>query len=387
MAKRSAQGAGTIRQRPDGRWEARYTLGRDPGTGKQVQKSVYGKTQKEVLKKLQAVSVDIENGTYTAPTKMTVGEWLDIWLAEYTSNLKPLSRSSYASICKTHFKPHIGAIKLTDLSAHHIQKLYNSLYQEKGLASKSLVTIHGVLHKALQQAYCLRYIRNNPSDFCTLPKVTKKEIQPLTEEQIKDFLHAIENERYKDLYTVTLFTGMRQSEVLGLSWGNVDFKNGVIHIKEQLLREHKKGGRYYRSTLKNDRTRNIMPAPSVMRILHDLKRKQNIQRLKAGSSWGMGDPVNDGLVFTNEIGGHLTHVTVYNRYKRIVSELGIEYSRFHDLRHTYAVTSLQNGDDVKTVQESLGHHTAAFTLDVYGHVTERMRQESANRMEKFIKNL
>ncbi|MFT9078440.1 tyrosine-type recombinase/integrase [Ethanoligenens sp.] len=95
----------------------------------------------------------------------------------------------------------------------------------------------------------------------------------------------------------------------------------------------------------------------------------------------------DNLVFTNEVGGHLTHVTVYKNFKRIVKSLGLEEARFHDLRHTYAVASLASGDDYKTVQENLGHQTAAFTLNVYGHVTEKMKEQSAQRMEGFIKGI
>lgn len=387
MAKRNAQGAGTIRQRPDGRWEARYTAGRDGGTGKQIQKSVYGKTQKEVLSKLRQISVDIENGTYTAPNKMTVGQWLDIWLDEYTGNLKPLSLASYGSACKNHIKPYMGAVKLSSVSTHIIQKFYNELQHEKGLSAKTVTKIHGVLHKALQQAVSLQYLKNNPADFCTLPKVVKKEIHPLTDEQIKEFMQEISHEPFKDLYIVTLFTGMRQSEVLGLTWENVDFINGIIKVKEQLQKERKKDGKYYRATLKNDKSRIVCPAPYVMQILKSIQAKQKRDRIKAGALWGNSDPVNNGLVFTNEIGVHLCHVTVYKHYKRTVERLGLPSSRFHDMRHTYAVTALQNGDDVKTVQENLGHHTAAFTLDVYGHVTERMKKESAQRMENFIKSL
>jgi len=102
--------------------------------------------------------------------------------------------------------------------------------------------------------------------------------------------------------------------------------------------------------------------------------------LQAGELWA--NPMN--LVFTNPTGGHLVHLTVYKHYKRLVAELGIPEMRFHDLRHTYAVNALQSGDDIKTVQGNLGHHTAAFTLDVYGHVTEEMKQASADRMEQFI---
>ena len=95
----------------------------------------------------------------------------------------------------------------------------------------------------------------------------------------------------------------------------------------------------------------------------------------------------DNLVFTNEIGENLVHLTVYNNFKRIAETLGIPDARFHDLRHSYAVASLSSGDDVKTVQENLGHHTAAFTLDVYGHVTDKMKRDSADRMDAFIKTV
>lgn len=395
--RRNAQGAGTIRQRPDGRWEARYTIGRDGGTGRQIQKSVYGKTQKEVLKKLQQVSVDIENGVYTEPSKMTVSEWLDIWLNEYTGNLKPYTIELYRGQCRNQIKPNIGALKLTELHTQIIQKMYNNLYkgiaEQKALSAKTIKNIHGVLHKALGQAAKLGYIRYNPSDNCALPRVIKKEVQPLDDTDIKAFLQACKGNSYETLYIFTLFTGMRQGEVLGLSWENIDFDAGTVTVCRQLQRKRQPDksergkGIYYFTTLKNNKTRKVTPAPFVMQMLKEYRKQQNIYRLKAGTSWGNGDPINDNLVFTDETGQHLKHRTVYKRYKAIVKEIGIENARFHDLRHTYAVMSLKNGDDIKTVQENLGHHTAAFTLDVYGHVTEQMKKESALRMEKYYNSL
>lgn len=129
----------------------------------------------------------------------------------------------------------------------------------------------------------------------------------------------------------------------------------------------------------------ISPASTVFQALKAQKLRQSEWRLKAGTAWQPWE--GNQLVFTNETGGHLAHFTVYKHYKKIVRDLNIPDARFHDLRHTYAVASLQAGDDVKTVQENLGHHTAAFTLDQYGHVTERMKKESTDRMEKFIVNL
>lgn len=122
--------------------------------------------------------------------------------------------------------------------------------------------------------------------------------------------------------------------------------------------------------------------PSVMRILKSERARQNEMRLLAGAVWQ-----DTGLVFTNESGEHLAHVTVYKQFKKIATDMGIPITRFHDLRHSYVVAALQSGGDVKTVQENLGHHTATFTLDVYGHVTEKMKKESSEWMEGFIKGL
>ncbi|MDP4120150.1 MAG: site-specific integrase [Bacillota bacterium] len=390
---RNAQGAGSIRKKTvisKGKeytyWEARYTAGVDPGTGKQVQKSVSGKTQKEVREKLQAVSVTLNEGTYTEPSKLTVSAWLDIWLSEYTGELKTLSLSTYTGHINNHIKPELGAVKLQALSTSQVQKLYNKLQKgsdsEEPIAPKTIKNIHGVLHKALAQAAELGYIKYNPAGPCKLPRIVKTEVKPLEEKQIALFLQAISGHTYERLYIVDLFTGLRQGEILGLTWDNVNFQAGTIHICKQLIHEKAKGGRYIFGTLKNDKTRLITPAPSVMRVLQEQKQIQTEWQLKAGPLWN-----DTGLVFTSEFGGHLCHVTVYKQFKRIAKNIGIPSARFHDLRHTYAVAALQSGDDVKTVQETLGHHTAAFTLDVYGHVSERMKKESAERMEQFIKGV
>lgn len=383
---RGAQGAGTIRQRKDGRWEARYTVGRDPGTGKQIQRSVYGATQQEVRKKLAQLTTAIDSGTYKEPCKMTVGQWLDIWMANYMGGVKPSTAFLYGEQIRLYIKPALGAVKLEALNTHTIQGFYNGLSIEreggKALSPKSVKNIHGILHKALQQAVAVGYIRFNPADACTLPRVEKKEISPLDEEQIATFLKAIEGHRHELLYKVALFTGMREGEVLGLMWDCVDFEKGTITIKRQLRREQKKGGAYYITTPKNGKPRTITPAPRVMKLLRSQKARQAEQQLKMGQLWE-----NSGMVFTNETGGYLSYRTVYDCFKRIVAQMGTPSTRFHDLRHTFAVASLRAGDDIKTVQGNLGHHTAAFTLDVYGHVTEQMKKDSAQRMEGFIKGV
>ena len=134
-------------------------------------------------------------------------------------------------------------------------------------------------------------------------------------------------------------------------------------------------------SVKNDKSRVIAAAPYVMQILRKQKLKQAKDKLLVGRAWEN----KFNLVFTNEIGKHLSRNIIYRNFKKIVSNLGYGHVRFHDLRHTYAVVSIQAGDDIKTVQENLGHHTASFTLDTYAHVTSDMKKASADRMQNFIK--
>lgn len=395
MARRSANGTGTIRKKTVTRggrkyeyWEARYTEGADPGTGKQVQRSITGKTQKEVAQKLKAATAAIDNGTYTAPSKQTLGQWLDAWIETYCGSIKPRTLEIYKTDIRVHIKPALGAVRLESLTTQMIQGFYNDLGKPakgrpEGLSPKTVKNIHGVLHKALQQAVLIGSLRFNPTEACTLPRQEKRDLAPLDDDQIAAFLAAIQDSPLKTLLTVTLFTGMREGEILGLMWECVDFNAGTITINKQLQRYREPSGGVYRiSVPKNSKGRTITPAASVMTLLKQHRATQSAQRLWAGKLWQ-----DAGFVFTDELGHHLTNSIVYRAFKRAAAEIGRPDARFHDLRHSYAVASIRSGDDIKTVQENLGHATASFTLDIYGHVTKQMRQASADRMEAYIKSI
>lgn len=389
MARKAASGSGTIRKKTitkNGKeytyWEARYTEGYDPGTGKQIQRSITGKTQKEVSQKLKAATLAIDTSTYTAPSKLTVGQWLDTWAGEYLGAVKPRTVSLYKDTIRLYLKPSLGAVRLDALAPHTIQGFYNGLSTVKKLSPKTVKNVHGILHKALQQAVAVGYIRGNPADACILPRVERKELKPLDEAQIAAFLRAAQGHRYEDLFVVTLFTGMREGEVLGLTWDCVDLKKGTITVNKQLQKEPGQGGAYCLVPTKNSKGRSITAAPSVVARLKRLYIRQAEQRLKAGPFWQ-----DFGFVFTDELGQHLKPHTVYKSFKALAAAIGSPETRFHDLRHSYAVASIRSGDDIKTVQENLGHATAAFTLDIYGHVTEQMKQASAARMESFIQDV
>jgi integrase len=189
---------------------------------------------------------------------------------------------------------------------------------------------------------------------------------------------------------VVVFTGLRLAEAIGLTWNCVDFEKRRLTINKQLQKRPLAEGGFTFTPLKNDKTRIIAPAPFVLELLKRWRQVQAEERLKAGwewQGWKSEKECQTAIVFTTPLGTHLRPQTVYIHFKKFATEIGASNARVHDLRHTYAALSLQNGDDIKTVQGNLGHATAAFTLDVYCHVSERMKEDSANRMQQYIENL
>ncbi len=411
---RAAAGAGSIRQRPDGTWEARFVAGHDPGTGKPVRKSVYAKTQKECRQKLAQAVAAVDNNDYFEPSKMELSTWLDIWTSEYMGDKKYMTVKQYKAAVRNHIKPSLGAVKLSQLQPHTIQKFYNTLlsegqkipkrdkdgkivkkdgktvYESAPMSAKAVRNIHGVLTKALSVAVDIGYLRTNPADRVTLPRVEKRDLAPLTDAQVKDFLDKASSDDLEIIMKVILFTGLRESEALGLTWDCIDFKAGTVKVCKQLQKRKLEDGGATLAPTKNSKIRVLKPAPFVMGLLDRQYREQAAHRLKMGDMWQgwqtMADR-NTAPVFTTPEGRYISQTSLRYHFKKVAKAIGVPNCRVHDLRHTFAVLSLQNGDDIKTVQGNLGHATAAFTLDVYGHVSERMKDDSAARMEAYIKSL
>lgn len=386
MAKKGAKGGGTIRKKTVTRsgkeytyWEARVTTGRDPGTGKQIQRSFTGKTQKEVREKMQAAAVEVNQGTYTAPQRMTVGQWLDIWQRDYLGAVKPTTMSYYHRSIENHIKPALGAVRMDQLRPHDVQGFVNGL---NCFAPATVRHYHQILQTALEKAVALDYIARNPAARCELPRQEQEEVRPFDDDQAAALLAAANGTDVEHLLTVALFTGLRKSELLGLTWDAVDFDNGTINVNKQLAQiEHRKAGLFL--SPKSGKGRTITPAQTVFIALKRQRVYQMEQRLKAGPLWD--NP--HGLVFTAETGGPFNQRRADRGFHKALAAAGLSGFHFHSLRHTFAVNSLRAGEDIKTVQTSLGHASAAFTLDKYGHVTDRMKKDSAARMERFIKDV
>nr|WP_325295728.1 site-specific integrase [uncultured Oscillibacter sp.] len=255
---RAAAEAGSIRQRPDRTWEARYITGHDPGTGKPIRKSVYAQTQREVRRRLAQAIAAIDSNDYFEPSKMPLAQWLDIWAEEYMGDKRYSTKKTYKANIETHIKPALGAVRLSQLMPHTIQKFYNELlasgqkvlrrnkagkiikkngetiYDTAPMSPKTVRNIHGTLTKAFSTAVSIGYLRTNPADRVTLPRIEKKELVPLTDAQVKDFLQVSTGDGLEIIMKVIQFTGMRESEALGLTWDCVDFKAGTVKVCKQL---------------------------------------------------------------------------------------------------------------------------------------------------------
>ena len=388
MPKKAASGSGSIRRREvvkNGRkyyyWEGRYVAGRNPLTGKPIRKSISGKTQKEVAQKLREVISSGDASAYNPNQGITVAQWLNIWLDEYSGEKKASTVDIYRKWCDCRIIPALGNIKLENLHSYNIQHFYNGLKSE--ISANTIRSIHALFHCALTQAVRSNIIPKNPADACVLPKAAKREITPVMDEDVSKFFDAIKGHQFEDLYTVDFFTGLRLGEILGLTWDCVDFQTATICVDKQLARIPKGGGAHELRSTKKDNIRYIAVPGVVIECLK--KRKAHQEALLAEDPCTFSNSMN--LVFTDDTGKHLARETVYQNLKKIYASIGLPNSRFHDLRHSYAVALLEADVDIKTIQSNLGHSNISTTLDVYAHVTQKLKKESADKLENFIKSL
>ncbi len=182
-----------------------------------------------------------------------------------------------------------------------------------------------------------------------------------------------------------IFTGMRSGELIGLTWDHINFEKGTIRVAKQLVQPRGPGTDFEFGSTKNGKGRDLMPAGFLMDVLKQHKEKQEEMKRAAGDLWN--ESSFPGLVFTNPDGSHLSQWAVWRRFQKLLKDAGLSHHRVHDLRHTFAINSLMAGDDIKTLQENMGHFSAAFTLDRYGHVTETMRKASSDRMQRFFESM
>jgi len=386
MPKARANGEGSIRQRQDGRYEVRITLGIDFNTGKPKRISKYASTQEEAVKILHEMSYINDHAPKTFnPIKL--GEWLDICLNVYMKNsLKQSTYLSYESYIRLYFKRSLGETLLRDITPRLLQQYYNHLFETKTLSSKSISNLNLFLHRALSYAVAEGYITGNPAEMVAIPRGEKPEIVILTRDEQFALMNASYSHRYGVFVRLVLFTGLRLGELLGLMWQDIDFAGGLLHVRRTLNRLNK----IDRPDNPNESTTEIViqspksanscrSIPLLPNVLNDLLAWREVQ--KQDAIMNAGNYHDSGMLVTNPYGGFVEPRTFKDYYDAILRIAQLPHFTFHALRHTFASRALEQGMDAKTLSMILGHASVAFTLDTYAHVLTDHKIEEMKRMQ------
>jgi integrase len=373
MSKRRGRGEGSIFQRSDGKWAAEFTSGYD-SKGKRIRKTVYGKTKKEVQEKLlkkQAASV---GGVQVNTEKLTVSQFSERWLNDTVKDSRrPATYIQYERAFRLYINPFIGGMQLSKLTPMNIQALYAQLAR-LGKSARQRQIVHVVLQCSLNLAVSWRLIPRNPCHDATAPRVPKKPIQKLTKEQVAVFLNAAKGDRLYALYLLAVTTGLRQGEMLGLHWSEVDLEAGTISVQYSLTEV---SGMFFRAEPKTDKGRRLVHLPAI--TIEALKAHR--QRMKEEGHTGP-------WVFCGPQGGVIRKSNLlYREFHPLLEKAGLPTIKFHALRHTAATLMLGEHIPMKMVQERLGHSQIAVTADIYSHYDSSMDQGVAVALDNLFENL
>lgn len=373
---------GSIEQRGTGQrkktWRITVDVGRDSeGKRKRHIETVEG-NKRDAERRLREIITSLDQGLYVAPSKTTTGEYLMQWAETYAA-LRPSPRTaeSYRAQLSGHIIPAIGHIALLSLQPEDLERYYvQALKQGRkdgkgGLSARTVLYHHRIISEALQHAVIKNKLARNPAKLAQPPKPNRVKITTLTRDDALRFLEAARQSEYFPLFAVALGSGARLGELLALTWRNVDLEQGIIVIDATLYRE---GATWARKPTKSDRVRHVDLPPQVVGFLGEYRRDTAAVLGQIGA-----ELTPDDFVFTSSTGKPLNRHNVTRALGRVLGIAGLSHIRFHDLRHTHASLLLQNGESPKTVQERLGHASAAFTLDVYGHIQPGMQKEAARR--------
>jgi integrase len=370
---------GTIKSRSSGSYRIRYSLGRDPVSGKRRfgTATVRG-TRKDAERELTRLLRTTDTGEHVDPSRMTVGQWLDLWLDTIRAEVSQKTHESYTEIVRCYLKPALGSARLDKLAPSQIQKAYNSWTRQDGkpLSPRTHRYIHVILKSSLARAVEQQSLARNPADiFSTrLPKIERKELTTLTVEQSAHLLESIKDARIYWPVLLALTTGMRRGEILALRWKNVELDRGTLRVMESL--EQTKAGLRFKAP-KTDRTRAITLPAFVIDELRHLKRVQAETLLRLGIRQS-----GETLVCCREDGEPKQPGSVTGEFARLTSKIeDLPRVRFHDLRHSHATQLLADGIHPKIAQERLGHSTITTTMDLYSHVTDTMQADAAARLD------
>lgn len=369
---------GSISKRTDGRWEARLTLtdGR--------RKSFYGKTRKEVAEKLRDALAAQAKGLIIAPEKMTVAQFLEQrWLPDIKGRVDSSSHLEYEQHVRRYLIPGLGKMLLARLTPSDVQALYTEM-AEQGLAPATVRLTHATLHNALKHALRLGLVPRNVSELTTRPRATAHAVEPFDEEQANKFLDACAGHPDEALFALAITTGMRQGELLGLRWQDIDLEKAelTVNMALQWVRTERRKRDYVLAPPKTKHSQRKIALSKTVALpaLKVHRARQAEGRLAVGPDWQ-----EQGLVFPSPLGEIRMPARLYYQFKKLLRIAKLPDRRFHDLRHTAATILLLRGVNIKLVSEMLGHADIALTLRVYGHLLPHTHEQAAAMMDEIFK--
>lgn len=373
---RRGRNEGTIRKRTDGRWEARAVV-TDP-TGARVRRSFLGRDRASVRDRMQEALRSEANGISMATEKVTVGAFLASWLETAKPSIRPRTYQSYELQVRVHLAPSLGHLPLTRLSPQQVQQFLNAK-AASGLSPRSVAIIRAVLRLALRQAERWGLVSRNVAKLVAAPRVIRREIRPLDPDQARRLLDVIEGDPYQAIYVTALAVGLRQGELLGLAWEDVDLEVGTLRVRHALQRV---AGELQLVEPKSATSHRIVALPEiVVDALRVHRTRQLEDRLAAGSRWAADAWA---LVFLTSVGTPMDGRRVTRQFQALLARNGLPAQRFHDLRHACASLMLAQGVAPRVVMETLGHSQISLTMNTYSHVAPFLGRDAAERMDSIL---
>ncbi len=361
----------TTYQRPDGRWCGQIII--EKANGQKERKTVYGDTRRAVEQQISLLDAEQQKGITANDGKTTFATFANKWL-EQNINIRPSTRRRYESLLRLHINPEIGPILLSRLHADHLAELYAK--KSKRLAPRTILHIHRLIHKIMEVAIKRDLIVQNPARKVDKPEVEDPEIFPLTKEQAQAFLEEARKSPLYALFVLALTTGMRQGELLGLRWRDVDLKNGLISIKHTLDRHTLELG----PVKSKQSRRTIALSHLALEALKEHKATQSKER-RAAKEWNDLD-----YVFATSNGTAIRVENLVRRhYQPLLVKAEVPIRSFHNLRHTCATLLLiHKNTHPKIVSQLLGHSSIKVTIDLYSHLTPDSLGSVAQSMDSMF---
>jgi integrase len=374
MARRRGKGEGTIRQRTDGRWEARVDLGRG-ADGKRRRKVAYAATRQEAAKALNRLLGRASTGELLTTSTPTVKSWLNDWYTMHCDEWRGSTLRIYRTAIDAWLVPALGDLRLEALTPVKIQRWIADATAAG--ARPKIVTAHVVLHQALAWAMHQRLLTFNPADLVKLPRPRRKAVAPLSLEDAKALLAVLDQHRLGGMVLIALTMGLRLGEVSGLAWSDVDLTTKTLSVRQQ-VQALGKSCPLQLAPLKTRNSRRTLALPArVLASLQARRTAQRAERLRAGARWHHAHD----LVFTTAAGGMLHPSAVRRALAELLAAAGLRWVHFHILRHTCATTLLAAGTPLFDVSRVLGHAQITITADTYGHLVPDMTAAAATRMD------